>query len=348
MEALDPDGGLDQVARTDSRMGIEARRHQCLLGFRLPQDLPGRGRVQIPCDLEHLFDNGRLHVKLDLNHALGAEQLDELHPAAETRTVRRAFGGITEVLGPHTHGDIGAGIGIERAAEAVRTGDRQPLVAENALKRASVALDPALEHIHHGRPDEGRDEDVVRLVVNSLRRAALLKMASAHNGDPGAHRHRLELVVSDVHGRDAELTLEARDLGPHLRAQLRVEVGERFVHQEHLRFPDDRAPHRHPLSLTARERPRLAPQQLVQLEQLRDMLNARSDISLRDSACPKGKRQVVEDAHVRVERVVLEDHRHVPLARVERVDDLVADADLPFADFLESGGHPQRRGLAAP
>ena len=134
--------------------------------------------------------------------------------------------------------------------------------------------------------------------------------------------------MRDVHRRDAELALEAGDLGPHLRAQLRVEVGQRLVHQEDLRLADDRAPHRHPLALTARERPRLAPQQRVQLEQLRDALDARSDLRLRESARAKRERQVVEDAHVRVERVVLEDHRHVPLARVERVDDLVADADL--------------------
>ncbi len=154
--------------------------------------------------------------------------------------------------------------------------------------------------------------------------------------------------MSDVHRRDAELALETGDLGPHLRSQLRVEVGQRLVHQKHLRFPDERTPHRHPLTLTARKRPRLSQQQRVQLEQLCDTLDARSDLPLRYSVRAKGERQVVEDAHVRVERIVLEDHRHVPLARVERVDDLVADADLPFADLLEAGGHPQRRRLAAP
>ena len=92
----------------------------------------------------------------------------------------------------------------------------------------------------------------------------------------------------------------------------------------------------------------LRSQQAVEAEQLRRPLDARPDLRPREAACAQREREVVEDGHVRVERVVLEDHRHVALARVERVDEPVADADLAFADLLEAGGHPQRRRLAAP
>ena len=50
---------------------------------------------------------------------------------------------------------------------------------------------------------------------------------------------------------------------------------------------------------------------------------------------------------MRVERVVLEHHRDVALARRKIVDDLSADADLAVADLLEPGDHAQRRRLAA-
>jgi hypothetical protein len=50
---------------------------------------------------------------------------------------------------------------------------------------------------------------------------------------------------------------------------------------------------------------------------------------------------------VRVERIVLEDHRHVPPAGVDVVDDRVADANLSLADLLEAGNHPQRGRLPA-
>ena len=40
------------------------------------------------------------------------------------------------------------------------------------------------------------------------------------------HGHRLDLVVGDVDHRDAELALQRPDLGAHLGAELRVEVGQ--------------------------------------------------------------------------------------------------------------------------
>ena len=51
--------------------------------------------------------------------------------------------------------------------------------------------------------------------------------------------------------------------------------------------------------------------------------------------------------HVRVERVVLEDHRDVAVLRREVVHDLAADANDAVADRLEPGDHPQRARLPA-
>ena len=51
--------------------------------------------------------------------------------------------------------------------------------------------------------------------------------------------------------------------------------------------------------------------------------------------------------HVRVERVVLEDHRHVAVARAEVVDHLAADLDRALARLLEPGDGAQQRALAA-
>ena len=50
---------------------------------------------------------------------------------------------------------------------------------------------------------------------------------------------------------------------------------------------------------------------------------------------------------VRVERVVLEDHRDVALLRARVVDDPAADRDRAVRDLLEARDHPQRRRLAA-
>ena len=109
-----------------------------------------------------------------------------------------------------------------------------------------------------GEPMKPGDEQVDGLVVELLRAADLLQLALAHHRDAVAERHRLGLVVGDVDGRRLEPVLDPRDLGPHLHAQLRVEVGERLVHQERARLADDRPAHRDPLALAAGEVRRLA------------------------------------------------------------------------------------------
>ena len=86
-----------------------------------------------------------------------------------------------------------------------------------------------------------------------LRGAELLQHAVAQDGHALPERHRLDLVVGDVDRRDPEPLVHARELGAHRRAELRVEVGERLVEQEHLRLAHERAAHRDPLALAARQ-----------------------------------------------------------------------------------------------
>ena len=57
--------------------------------------------------------------------------------------------------------------------------------------------------------------------------------------------------------------------------------------------------------------------------------------------------QVLLDAHMRIERVGLEHHRHAARRRQQMVAALAVDVDLAGAHLLEAGDHPQQRGLAA-
>ena len=137
------------------------------------------------------------------------------------------------------------------------------------------------------------------------------------------------------------------DLAPHLHPELRVEVGERLVHQERLRLPHEGSAHRDPLSLPTGERARLALQEVGDLERLGRLADPSRDLLLRELPVPQPEREVVLDRHVGIERVVLEHHRDVALLRRQVVHDPVADPDLAFADLLEPREHPERRRLAA-
>ena len=186
------------------------------------------------------------------------------------------------------------------------------------------------------------------MVVELLRIGRLLQLALAHHGDAVAHRHRLDLVVGDVDRRHAEVALEPADLGAHLHAELGVEVGERLVHQERRRLAHDRAAHRDPLPLAARERLRLALEVRLEIEDARRVEHPLVDLGLGHLVQLEAERDVVVDGEVRVERVALEDHGDVPLARGEVVDHALGDPDLALADLLEAGEHAQRGRLAAP
>ena len=185
------------------------------------------------------------------------------------------------------------------------------------------------------------------MVVELLGRRYLLQGAFAHHRDTVAHGHRFDLVVGDIHRGHAELVLQAADLGTHLHAQLGVQVGERLVHEKGLGLAHDGAPHGDPLALAAREGARFAIQQVLEAEHPGGVAHALVDLVLGHLAHAQPEGDVVVDLEVGVERVVLEHHGDVAVARRHVVDDLVADGDRARADGLQPGQHAQGGALAA-
>ena len=84
----------------------------------------------------------------------------------------------------------------------------------------------------------------------------------------------------------------------------------------------DRAAHRDALALPAREVARPLRQHLREAEHLGAPPRRAAGSRLVDAAHLQPERHVLVDVHVRVERVVLEDHRHVARLRRQVVDDL--------------------------
>ena len=139
-----------------------------------------------------------------------------------------------------------------------------------------------------------------------------------------------------------------RDLGAHLDPELRVEVRQRLVHQERLRLAHDRAAHRHPLALPARRAPSAGGRGARSNPRIAAASRTRRSVSsFVDLPHLERERHVLADGHVRVQRVVLEDHRDVALPRRQVVHDPLADPGLPAGDRLEPRHHPKRRRLAA-
>jgi hypothetical protein len=102
--------------------------------------------------------------------------------------------------------------------------DRCPLAAEVVahLDLCSADLERPgrgdRQHVHRRRADKPGDEEICRLVVKLGGRVALLQESVAQDGDAVAHRHRLDLVVSDIDGRYGEALLKLDELCPGLHA----------------------------------------------------------------------------------------------------------------------------------
>jgi hypothetical protein len=285
-----------------------------------------------------------------VRHDFGAERLTERDVAAEPSILRRVRGQccVLEVLGADAEDHAPSLVLRQRGMRIeLLVADRDSLAAEQRRNRTVAALERGLDHVHRGTADETADEQVDRPVVELLGCVDLLQLPPPHHGYAVTHGHRLDLVVGDVEGGGADVGQEARELGAQLHAQLRVQVRQRLVHQEHLRLTDDRAAHRHALALATREGARLALQELLEAEDPGRVLNATVDLVLRHLLEPQPEGDVVVDRQVRVERVALEDHGDVAIARGNVVDDALADSHDSLRHFLEAGDHAQGGRLAA-
>ena len=145
----------------------------------------------------------------------------------------------------------------------------------------------------------------------------------------------------------AEVALQAFDLGPGPDAQAGIEVGQRFVHQQHGGVADDRAADRDPLALAAGKLGRTALQQRSEIEHLGCSRDLSRDGSAIDSLLLQAERHVVLDAHMRVKRIVLKHHGDIALVRFQIGDVVAVEHDPSAARPLQPGDAGERRALAA-
>ena len=126
------------------------------------------------------------------------------------------------------------------------------MVADLDLDVAAAGGHDARRHEIHAS-DEARDEFRGGPAIERLRGPLLHDRAAAHDGDAVGDRHRLFLVVRDVDGGDRQRLLQRTDLRAHADPELRVEVRQRLVEEQHAWAGDDRPRQGDALLLAARE-----------------------------------------------------------------------------------------------
>jgi len=99
-----------------------------------------------------------------------------------------------------------------------------------------------------GQADKVGHETVGRLLVDFFGRPHL-KVRPAFMTKIRSTSPSLGLVMGHVDDRHPDAGLEVLDLEPHLFAELRVQIGERLVQEEHIGLHDQGPPQGHPLLL---------------------------------------------------------------------------------------------------
>src|SRR3546814_3268922 len=110
---------------------------------------------------------------------------------------------------------------------------------------------------------------------------------------------------------------------------------------------DDRARDRDALLLAARKLRRFAVEEGRDFERFGRCGDTAVDLVGGHARVAQAERHVLAHAHMRVERILLEDHRHAARARREVIETTLADTELATLDDLAPGYHPEQGGFAA-
>src|SRR4029077_13707056 len=131
--------------------------------------------------------------------------------------------------------------------------------------------------------------------------------------------------------------MQPGDFRTHLDPHFGVQVGERFVEKEHLGVAHNGAAQSHKLPLTAGKSLRFAVHHMVELESLGGSSDYVRDDVLWLLGQFKCVCHVLEDVHVRVERVALEHHRDSPIFGFQMVYYLSSDRNRSTSNSFEPG-----------
>src|SRR5690606_26686920 len=197
------------------------------------------------------------------------------------------------------------------------------------------------------RAEERRDESSRGARIQFVGSSRLEQAAEIHDADAIRERKRFLLIVRDQNRRDLELALHLTNRAAQLFADLRIERAERLVEQQHLRLVRERSCNRHALLLSAGELGRQAVVHAFERDEAQQLFAPFDALGGLQATHPQRKFNVLADAHVFEEGVVLKHEPDAAMARGHVSDVAPVQSDAPVIDAAQTRDRTQQRRLAA-
>ena len=151
--------------------------------------------------------------------------------------------------------------------------------------------------------------------------------------------------MSNVYICNTDCVLYLLDDCAHLHTQLGVKVGQRLIHQQHVRLYHKRARKRNALLLTAGEPVRHTVGILPDMHKLHKLVSFPLDILFCLLAVFQAESDVIPYAQVRKNRIVLEYHADIALGWRYIIDSFVIEVKITAFNAVESRDHSQKSRL---
>ena len=144
-----------------------------------------------------------------------------------------------------------------------------------------------------------------------------------------------------------DLLAKQDDLSSHLITELRVQIGQRLIHKEHLTVANHGAADGHTLSLTAGQSTGLTGQIVGDAKNLCRLGYTLVHLILRHLFQAQAERHVLEYGEVGIQSVVLEYHSDIAVTGLQIVDHYAVNLDGTVGDILQTCDHTEGGGFTA-
>ena len=153
--------------------------------------------------------------------------------------------------------------------------------------------------------------------------------------------------MGNVYCSNAEPSLQFFDGSPHLYAQFRVQVRQRFIHQQNAGLDDKSSGQRNTLLLATGQFVRFPGLQLIDLHHFQCFLNPGRNLLLGNMSGFQAVSHVLSHVQVRKNGIVLKYHTDVSLMGRNVIDNLVIKTDLAPVYCVKTGDHTEQSGFTA-